>query len=198
MIKSTHTPLTLPSVATLAFDDLSSVIYRRSFHVKTYIQVAVHYFDPTANLGIAASPYSKTRIWSKSPSKLTKFAALPWLEFPISNTCWLMNILRILNLHNWSRRFSHSVLEYFLAIIMAQYSDSSPKSITIAVILGLASILAVFLRILARRRSKVHLGMDDVFAVIALCGFLAFLGLIIWSWFPESMLTLTNSLCSVL
>ena len=63
---------------------------------------------------------------------------------------------------------------------MAQDSASSSRFIALAVILGLASILAVLLRIVARRRSKVHLGFDDVFAVIALCGFLAFLGIVIW------------------
>ena len=68
---------------------------------------------------------------------------------------------------------------------MAQFSASSPVFIALSVVLGLASILAVFLRMLARRRSKAHLGVDDLFAVVALCAFLAFLGLIIWSWVPQ-------------
>ena len=63
---------------------------------------------------------------------------------------------------------------------MAQYDHLSSNIIALAVILGTASTISVLLRILARTRSKVHLGVDDVFAVIALCGFLAYLGLIIW------------------
>lgn len=67
---------------------------------------------------------------------------------------------------------------------MVQYSASSRSIITVATILGLASILAVLLRIWARRHSKVHLGMDDLFAVVCLCGYLAFLGINIWGWVP--------------
>ena len=63
---------------------------------------------------------------------------------------------------------------------MVRYDHSSSKINALAVILGTASIISALLRILARTRSKAHLGVDDVFAVIALCGFLAYLGVLIW------------------
>ena len=62
---------------------------------------------------------------------------------------------------------------------MASYDHASPNIIALAVILGVASVISVLLRIWARVRSKAHLGVDDVFAVVALCGFLAYLGLVI-------------------
>ena len=62
---------------------------------------------------------------------------------------------------------------------MARYDHSSSNVIALAVTLGTASIISVLLRILARSRSKAHLGVDDVFAVVALCGSLACLGLFI-------------------
>ena len=64
---------------------------------------------------------------------------------------------------------------------MAQYDASSPTFITLTVIMGSASILAVVLRALARKKSKASIGLDDVFAAIALSGYLAFLGIIMWS-----------------
>ena len=67
---------------------------------------------------------------------------------------------------------------------MARYDHSSSNIIALAVILGTASIISVLLRILARTRSKAPLGVDDLFAVVALCGFLAYLGLIIWGQVP--------------
>lgn len=63
---------------------------------------------------------------------------------------------------------------------MTKYDASSSRFIALPVTFGLASILAVALRILARRRSKAQLGVDDVFAVVAMCDFLAFLGVVIW------------------
>ena len=63
---------------------------------------------------------------------------------------------------------------------MAQYKESSSTFIALTVVMGSASILAVLLRIVARRRSKSHLGLDDAFAVAALCGFLTFQGFILW------------------
>ena len=63
---------------------------------------------------------------------------------------------------------------------MTQYDASSSRFIALAVTFGLASILAVLMRILARRRSKAQLGVDDVFAVVAMCGFLAFLVVVVW------------------
>ena len=68
---------------------------------------------------------------------------------------------------------------------MARYDHSSSNIIALAVILGTASMISVLLRILARTRSKAHLGVDDVFAVVALCGFLAYLGLTIWGQIPS-------------
>ena len=65
---------------------------------------------------------------------------------------------------------------------MAQYNSYSSNPIALAVTMGLASILAVLLRILARRSSKFPLGLDDIFAVVALCGLLTFLGSIIYGW----------------
>ena len=67
---------------------------------------------------------------------------------------------------------------------MSRYDHSSSKVIALAVILGIASIISVLLRILARTRSKAHLGVDDLFAVVALCGFLAYMGLIVWGEVP--------------
>ena len=67
---------------------------------------------------------------------------------------------------------------------MARYDHSSLNVIKLAVVLGIASIISVLLRILARKRSKAHLGVDDVFAVVALCGFLAYVGLLIWGQVP--------------
>ena len=63
---------------------------------------------------------------------------------------------------------------------MARYDKSLPGFIALAVIMGLGSILAVVLRIVARRHSKSALGLDDAFAVVAMCGCLAFLGIMIW------------------
>lgn len=63
---------------------------------------------------------------------------------------------------------------------MVRYDHSSSNIIALGVILGTASIISVLLRILARTRSRAHLGVDDVFAVVALCGFLAYMGIIIW------------------
>ena len=62
---------------------------------------------------------------------------------------------------------------------MAHYNDSFPSLITVAVIMGLASIVAVLLRIVARKKSRIHLGLDDAFAIAALCGFVTFLGFIL-------------------
>ena len=68
---------------------------------------------------------------------------------------------------------------------MVRYDRSSSNIIALAVILGTASIVSVLLRILARARSRAHLGVDDVFAVVALCGFLAYTGIIIWGQVPR-------------
>ena len=68
---------------------------------------------------------------------------------------------------------------------MTRYDHSSSNITALAVILATASIISVLLRILARSRSKAHLGVDDVFAVIALCGSLAYLGLITWGQVPS-------------
>ena len=63
---------------------------------------------------------------------------------------------------------------------MARRNQSLPGFIALTVIMGLGSILAVLLRILARRHSKSTLGLDDAFAVVAMCGCLAFLGILLW------------------
>ena len=67
---------------------------------------------------------------------------------------------------------------------MTRYDHSSSNLLALAVVLGIASIISVLLRILARIRSKAHLGVDDVFAVVALGGFLAYLGLSVWGQVP--------------
>ena len=66
---------------------------------------------------------------------------------------------------------------------MVLCGDPAKSLIAMNVIMGSASIVAVLLRIVARRRSKSRLGLDDAFAVAALCGVLTFLGLLIWGQF---------------
>ena len=63
---------------------------------------------------------------------------------------------------------------------MARHNQSLPGFIALTVIMSFGSILAVLLRIVARRHSKTALGLDDVSAVVAMCGCLAFLGMILW------------------
>ena len=63
---------------------------------------------------------------------------------------------------------------------MARHNQSLPGFIALTVIMGLGSILAILLRIVARRHSKSALGLDDASAVVAMCGCLAFLGMILW------------------
>lgn len=63
---------------------------------------------------------------------------------------------------------------------MAWHNQSLPGFIALTVIMGLGSILAIILRIVARRHSKTALGLDDASAVVAMCGCLAFLGIILW------------------
>ena len=63
---------------------------------------------------------------------------------------------------------------------MAQYRDFSAIFVALTTIMGSGSLLAVLLRIVARKKSKIRLGLDDAFAMAALCGFLTFLGLTLW------------------
>jgi integral membrane sensor domain MASE1 len=63
---------------------------------------------------------------------------------------------------------------------MAQYNAHIKPYVVLVTVFGALAITAVVLRFVARSRTKAHYGADDWFALVALAGFLAFSGVIIW------------------
>ena len=67
---------------------------------------------------------------------------------------------------------------------MARYNAFAGTTIALAAVFLPLALLAVVLRIVARRRTKANVGLDDLLAILTLVVYTCFSAMVLWGTYP--------------